>query len=239
MARYAMLCATAAVVLGAASGALAQDVGVQPQPQGAPQGPPGGPGRGGPPAHGDARKPPPPAEGGTVGAIDSMSASDFVVSTSTGLKVTVEKTPSTIYRKGAIRTSARAIKSGDSVLVFGMVDLAMTGGTTKPTIAASQVIVQPAGKAGSAALSTTNGTGFRTLVAKQVGLIPPATQERGMLVNGTEADKATEAALGAYAGGLVNRVVKLSDSVYDVHNAAISWPHNIYVDQDFKYVGAK
>jgi hypothetical protein len=219
------------MALGAFSGAAAQD---------APGGPGGGgPGRG-PPAHDGQRTPPPPAEGGTIGTVDSVSASDFAVLTSAGTRVTVEKASSTTYRKGTRRTSASAVKKGESVLVFGLVDLAMAGGTTKPTIKASQVVLQPSMGSASTTSTTTAGGGFRTVVAKQVGLIPPpGAQGQRKLATGMEADKAAEAALAAFSGGLINRVQKQSDSVYDVHNAAVSWPHNIYIDQDFKYLGAK
>ena len=235
------LIAGAVMALGAVGGAVAQDAGAQPHREDAPPGAPGGPGGRGPGGGGPAggpRTPPPPAEGGTIGTVDSVSPSSFAVLTSTGLTVTVEKSSSTTYRKGTRRTSASAVKKGESVLVVGLVDLAMAGGTTKPTIAASQVIVHPAQADGAATPSTTSGGGFRTVVAKQVGLIP-AVQGQGMLMSGTEADKGAEAALAAYSGGIINRVVKRSDSVYDVHNAAVSWPHNIFLDQDFKYVGAK
>jgi hypothetical protein len=49
---------------------------------------------------------------------------------------------------------------------------------------------------------------------------------------------ATEAALAAYPGGVVDRVVKLSNGEYEVHNIGVSWPHHIFVDASFKVVGA-
>ena len=75
--------------------------------------------------------------------------------------------------------------------------------------------------------------------SKQVGQIPANyNQWSGTIVSGTTANKATEAALAAYPGGVVNRVVQLSDGEYEVHNIGVSWPHHIFVDQDFKVVGA-
>jgi hypothetical protein len=74
---------------------------------------------------------------------------------------------------------------------------------------------------------------------KQVGQIPAVySQGSGTIVDGTAADRATEAALAAYPGGIVNRVVKLSDGEYEVHNIGVNWPHHIFVGQDFKLVGA-
>jgi len=75
--------------------------------------------------------------------------------------------------------------------------------------------------------------------AKQVGQLPkdfnPGT---GTIVTGTTADKAKAAALAAYPGGTVNRVVLLGDGEYNVHMIAVNWPHHIFVSRDFKVVGA-
>jgi hypothetical protein len=57
-------------------------------------------------------------------------------------------------------------------------------------------------------------------------------------VTGTTANKATQAALASYPGGVVDRVVKLSNGEYEVHNIGVNWPHHIFVNQDFQVVGA-
>jgi hypothetical protein len=57
-------------------------------------------------------------------------------------------------------------------------------------------------------------------------------------VTGTTADKATEAALAAYPGGVVDRVVKLATGDYEVHYIGVNWPHHIFVDTSFKVAGA-
>jgi hypothetical protein len=44
--------------------------------------------------------------------------------------------------------------------------------------------------------------------------------------------------LAAYPGGIVDRVVKLSNGEYEVHNIGVNWPHHIFVNHDFKVVGA-
>src|SRR6202044_1549216 len=76
--------------------------------------------------------------------------------------------------------------------------------------------------------------------SKQVGQIPASySQGSGTIVSGNPANKATEAALAAYLGGVVDRVVKLSNGEYEVHNIGVNWPHHVFVSQDFKAVGAE
>ena len=75
--------------------------------------------------------------------------------------------------------------------------------------------------------------------SEQVGQIPANySQGSGTIVSGATANKATEAALVAYPGGIVDRVVQLSDGEYEVHCIGVNWPHHIFVDQNFKVVGA-
>ena len=165
-----------------------------------------------------------PAAGGAVGTVASVSRSSFTLSTAAGQKVTVNK--------ASLTTSA--INKGESVLVLGTVN-----GTT---ITASQVIAQPTGGSGSATSSATNVVPFQRgapSASKQVGQIPANyTQGSGTIVSGTTANKATEAALAAYPGGIVDRVVKLSNGEYEVHNIGVNWPHHIFVNKNFKVLGA-
>jgi hypothetical protein len=155
------------------------------------------------------------------------------MSTSAGQKVTVNETSSTTYQKGTSSTSATAITTGEPVLVLGT-----TSGTT---ITAAQVIVQPAG-GGSVTSSATGVIPFQQgapTTSKQVGQIPANySQGSGTIVSGTAANKATEAALAAYPGGVVDRVVQLSNGEYEVHNIGVNWPHHIFVNQNFQVVGA-
>src|SRR5207245_6198206 len=75
--------------------------------------------------------------------------------------------------------------------------------------------------------------------SRQVGQIPASySQGSGTIVSGTTANNATEAALAAYPGGIVDRVVQLSNGEYEVHNIGVTWPHHVFVNQDFKAVGA-
>jgi hypothetical protein len=76
-------------------------------------------------------------------------------------------------------------------------------------------------------------------ISKQVGQIPANySQGSGTIVSGAAANKATEAALAVYPGGVVDRVVQLSNGEYEVHNIGVNWPHHIFVNHDFKVVGA-
>lgn len=174
-----------------------------------------------------------PAAGGSSGTVDSVSKSGFQITTSAGQKVTVKKASSTKYLNRTISSSASAIKKGVSVLVLGI-----TNGTT---VTASKVVLQPTG-GGSTTPSAAEVIPFQQgsqSASKQVGQIPANySQGSGTIVSGTTANKATEAALAAYPGGVVDRVVKLSNGEYEVHNIGVNWPHHIFVDHNFKVVGA-
>jgi hypothetical protein len=177
-----------------------------------------------------------PAAGGSSGTVDSVSTSSFTLTTSAGQKVTVNEASSTTYQNGTSASSASAIATDEPVLVLGTAN-----GTT---ITATQVTVQPPGGVGTAASSAAAGVvpfqqGAPT-TSKQAGQIPANyTEGSGTIVSGTTANKATEAALAAYPGGVVDRVVQLSSSEYEVHYIGVNWPHHIFVDQDFTVVGAE
>jgi hypothetical protein len=175
-----------------------------------------------------------PAAGGAAGTVSSVSAPSFTMTTAAGQLVTVNEAPSTAYRNATSSTSANAVTTGETVLVLGT-----TNGTT---IAATQVIVQPTGDYGSAASSAAGVIPFQQgaqAATRDVGQIPANyTQGSGTVVSGTAADQATEAALAAYPGGVVDRVVQLSDGGYEVHDIGVNWPHHIFVNQDLKVAGA-
>jgi hypothetical protein len=172
-----------------------------------------------------------PAAGGSIGTVSSVSKSGFGLLTSTGEKVTVRETSSTAYEKGTTSASTSAVTKGETALVLGT--------TASTTITATQVIVQPthsASKTSSAAVAFTRGA---PSTSKQVGQIPANYKEgSGTIVSGTTANKATESALRAYPGGIVDRVVRLSNGEYEVHYIGVNWPHHIFVNQDFTVVGA-
>jgi hypothetical protein len=174
-----------------------------------------------------------PAAGGAVGTVSGVSTSSFTVSTSGGQKVTVKQASSTTYRNGTSSSSASAVKKGKAVLVLGT-----TSGTT---ITATQVVVQPA-SGGSATYSPSKVVPFKRGAAstsKQDGQVPANySQGSGTIVGGATANDATTAALAVYPGGVVDRVVKLSNGEYEVHNIGVNWPHHVFVNKSFKVVGA-
>ncbi len=175
-----------------------------------------------------------PAAGGAAGTVGSVSTSKFTLSTSTGQKVTVDEASSTTYQKGTSSTSGSAVTTGESVLVLGTVN--------STTITAAQVIVQPTGSGESATSATAKVIPFQRgapTTSKQVGQIPAGwSQGSGTIVSGTAANKATEAALAAYPGAIVDRVVKLSNGDYNVHYIGVNWPHHVFLNQDFQVIGA-
>jgi len=174
-----------------------------------------------------------PAAGGSSGTVSSLSTSGFTLTTSAGQKVTVKEASSTTYEKGTSPASASAITTGERVLVLGT--------TSSTTITATQVTVEPAGNpytASSAAVVPFQQGAPST--SKTIGQIPADySQGSGTIVSGTTANKATEAALAAYPGGVVDRVVQLSNGDYEVHTIGVNWPHHVFVNQDFKVIGAE
>jgi hypothetical protein len=163
-----------------------------------------------------------------------VTSSSLTLTTSAGQKVTVKTTSSTAYLNGTAKTSASAIANGTTVLALGT-----TSGTT---ITATQIVVQASGDGGTAASTAAGVVPFQRgtqSAAKQDGEIPANyTEGEGTIVSGTTADKATEAALAAYPGGVVDRVVQLSTGEYEVHYIGVNWPHHIFVDKTFKVAGA-
>ena len=173
-----------------------------------------------------------PAAGGSVGTVSSVSSSGFTLSTSTGQKVTIKEASSTTYEQGTSPASVSAVTTGAPVLVLGTTD--------STTITATQVIVEPpssgASSPGGQVIAYSKGTQGST---EKVGTIPSDyTQGSGTLASGTTADKATEAALAVYPGGVVDRVVELGNGDYEVHNIGVNWPHHIFVNADFQVIGA-
>ena len=172
-----------------------------------------------------------PAAGGSTGQVSNASTSGFTLSTPTGGKVTIKETSSTKYENGTTAASKNAVTKGKTVLVLGTDD--------NTTITATKVIVgppKPNGKTASQVIAFSRGTDGASRTAGQI----PASykQGTGTILSGTTANKATEAALLAYPGGVVDRVVKLSNGDYEVHNIGVNWPHHIFVNNDFKVIGA-
>lgn len=175
-----------------------------------------------------------PADGGATGTITSTSASGFTLTTWTGVNVAVDETSSTKITGG----SKADVQDGESVLVLGLVNV----GTSNAVITAAHVELQPKGDGGAA---TGQADGVEPSVkgeagpTKSVGTIPASyTQGTGTIVSGEQAYKAVEAAQAVYPGGIVDRVVELSDGSYEVHNMAIAWPHHVFETHNDKVIGA-
>jgi hypothetical protein len=172
-----------------------------------------------------------PAEGGSAGTVSAVSSTGFTLSTSTGEKVTVEETSSTTYAQGTSASSVSAVTTGSPVLVLGMVN--------SQTITADQVIIQPAnGSASDAAQVVPFQRGAKS-TTKEIGQVPTDyTEGSGTIMSGTTADKAAQAALADYPGGIVDRVVQLGSGEYEVHYIGVNWPHHVFVNQQFQVEGA-
>jgi len=173
-----------------------------------------------------------PAAGGSAGTASSVTASGFTLTTATGQKVTIKEASSTTYEEGTSPASVSAVAVGAPVLVLGTTD--------STTITATEVIVDPpstnASSPGGQVQAFSKGTNHSSA---QVGTIPSDyTQGSGTLASGATADKATEAALAVYPGGVVDRVVELSNGDYEVHTIGVNWPHHIFVNADFQVIGA-
>jgi hypothetical protein len=175
-----------------------------------------------------------PAEGGSSGTVTSVTSSGFTLTTVAGQKVTVKQGSSTTYENGTSAATASEVKKGASVLVLGM--------TNSTTITASLVSVQPPASSGtpsytpSAVVPFSQGSPSK---ANKDGKVPTDYSEgSGTIVSGSAADKAGEVALAAYPGGVVDRVVKLSDGEYEVYYIGVSWPHHVFVTTVDRVVGA-
>jgi uncharacterized protein YaaQ len=172
-----------------------------------------------------------PAAGGSIGTVSNLSGSGFTLTTPTGQKVTIKKTSSTKYENGTAAASNSTVTDGNTVLVLGTDD--------NTTITATQVIVEPPkpnANTASQVVAFSRSAGDKSTT---VGQIPASyKQGTGTIQTGATANRATEAALLAYPGGIVDRVVKLSNGDYEVHTIGVSWPHHIFVNSDFKVIGA-
>jgi hypothetical protein len=172
-----------------------------------------------------------PAQGGALGTVTAVATSSFTMTTSTGQKVTVDEKSSTKYEKGTASTSAKAVTKGESVLALGTVN--------STTIAATQVVVGYKARTLTETAKVVPFTKGTPTASKQVGQIPANwSAGSGTIVSGATANEATEAALAAYPGAVVDRVAKLSNGDYNVHYIGVNWPHHVFESSSFKVVGA-
>jgi hypothetical protein len=124
----------------------------------------------------------------------------------------------------------------------------IAAGAAVIAIAVGGVAIADSGSSSSASASASTATAGKVVPfqkgspspATKVGQIPSSfTAGTGTIVTGAAADKAKAAAVAAYPGGTVNRVVQLSDGQYNVHIIGVNWPHHVFVNQSFKVIGAE
>jgi hypothetical protein len=125
----------------------------------------------------------------------------------------------------------------------------IAAGTAVIAVAVGGYAITDSGSSSSANAATANAATLGKVIPFQRGQPSPATKVgqvpasfsagTGTIVTGTAANKAKAAALAAYPGVTVNRVVLLSDGEYNVHIIGVNWPHHVFVNQNFKVVGAE
>ena len=132
-----------------------------------------------------------------------------------------------IFKRRKLTTSIAAVALVIATGGYVIADASSSSGASGTASAANtaQVIPFQAGQPGA---------------SKTVGQVPANFQPgSGTIITGTAADKAKAAALAAYPGVDVNRVVLLSNGEYNVHIIGVNWPHHVFVSKDFKVVGAE
>jgi hypothetical protein len=125
----------------------------------------------------------------------------------------------------------------------------IAAGTAVIAVAVGGYAITDSGSSSSANAATASAAKLGKVIPFQRGHPSPATKVgqvpasfsagTGTIVTGTAANKAKAAALAAYPGVTVNRVVLLSDGEYNVHIIGVNWPHHVFVNQNFKVVGAE
>jgi hypothetical protein len=125
----------------------------------------------------------------------------------------------------------------------------IAAGTAVIAVAVGGYAITDSGSSSSANAATAKAAAVGKVIPFQRGQPSPATKVgqvpasfsagTGTIVTGTAANKAKAAALAAYPGVTVNRVVLLSDGEYNVHIIGVNWPHHVFVNQNFKVVGAE
>ena len=123
-------------------------------------------------------------------------------------------------------------------IALGAAALAVAGGTYGIVSATSS-----SGTPAASAATTAKVIPFQRgnpSPAKIVGQVPPGwTAGSGTLVTGTAAGRAKAAALAAYPGGTVDRVVQVGGGDYNVHIIGVNWPHHVFVNSSFQVIGAE
>ena len=129
---------------------------------------------------------------------------------------------SKLTRPIALGAAALALAGG----TYGIVSATSSGGTPAASAATSAKVI-PFQRGNPSP-------------AKVVGQVPPGWKAgSGTVVTGTAAGKAKAAALAAYPGGTVDRVVQVGGGDYNVHIIGVNWPHHVFVNSSFQVIGAE
>jgi hypothetical protein len=120
----------------------------------------------------------------------------------------------------------------------------ITAGAAAIALAIGGYAIADSGSSSSASAATVGKvvpfTRGQPTPATPVGQIPAGFKDgSGTLITGTAANEAKAAAVAAYPGGTVDRVSLLSDGEYNVHIIGVNWPHHVFVNSNFKVVGAE
>jgi hypothetical protein len=134
------------------------------------------------------------------------------------------------------RTLSASVAAGLAALILGIGGYAITKpGASTPSSASAN----PAASSSPATAAVVPFQKGQPGMTKSVGQVPAAYKAgTGTLVTGAAADNATAAAVAAYPGGTVNRVVLMSDGQYNVHILGVNWPHHVFVSSTFTVTGA-
>jgi hypothetical protein len=134
------------------------------------------------------------------------------------------------------------------ILIRRKLTASFAAGTAAIAVAAGGYAIVDSSSSSTATAATATATAAKVIPfqrgqpspATQVGQVPASfSAGTGTIITGTAASKAKAAAVAAYPGGTVNRVVRLSDGEYNVHIIGVNWPHHVFVNQNFKVVGAE
>jgi hypothetical protein len=128
-------------------------------------------------------------------------------------------------RKAITFIAAGAAAVAVAVGTYGIVNVTSSSGSSTANAATGKVVPFQRGQPSAQTAA---------------GQVPQGwTPGSGTIVSGTNASKAKAAAVAAYPGGTVNRVVLLANGDYNVHMIAVNWPHHVFVNADFKVIGAE
>ncbi|HEV7679279.1 MAG TPA: hypothetical protein VGQ42_11985 [Candidatus Dormibacteraeota bacterium] len=137
------------------------------------------------------------------------------------------------------RNLTTAVAAGATAIGLGFGGYAIAHSTTSKGVTASATVPssQPSPSVSGTAIPFQPG---QPGASKVVGQVPASYRAgTGTIVTGAAADKAKAAAVAAFPGGTVNRVVLLSSGDYNVHIIGVNWPHHVFVNSTFTVIGAE